>query len=389
VPTSRTRSAATRPAAPASRALPAVLLVLALAGLAVAVDLWILWHHAHAGGGPAFCDVSNRLSCSRVALSPYSAVLGVPVAAWGALAYLLVAALAGWALLRRPHPSFPAGLLLVLTGAMTAGAAGLAYVSEVIIGAFCYMCAGSWTASAALLGCTIALVRRAGGPAAALRADLASLRARRGPALGGAAIFAAATAGLLALYAAAPWRAPVAGADARGGAAAAPMIPPGPPGSLPVYEFSDYMCPHCATLHAAERAIVARRPDLRFLRRFYPLDSACNKLVTEPLPGHEHSCELARGGICAEQQGRFEAYDDAAFAAQRSSPTAEEVAVKVGLDMASFRDCLAAPETERRLAEDVDEGLRLGINGTPTLLVRGRVYTVDALPLLFGVDPVR
>jgi uncharacterized membrane protein len=357
-------------------------------GLAIAVDLWALWHHAHGGdGGPAFCDINDRLSCSKVAASPYAAVLGVPVAAWGALAYLTVAGLSAWALLRRPHPAFPGGLLLVVAGVMTATAAALAYVSEVVIGAFCVMCTGSWTVSLALLALAIVLVRRAGGPGAALRADLAAVRGRLAPVLGSLAVLAAAAIGLVVLYAAAPWKK----AEPPGGtpSPAVAVIPPGPPGSLVVYEYSDYMCPHCATLQSEEKTIVAQRPDVRFVRRFYPLDSACNRLLPQPLPGHEHSCELARGAICAEAQGRFEAYDDAAFAAQRQGPTAEQVAKVVGLDLAAFRDCLAAPETERRLADDVESGLQLGIHGTPTMLVQGKLVTAEALPLVLGIRPLK
>jgi uncharacterized membrane protein len=378
VPTSsRPRSPA---AAPASRVLSTVLLLLALAGLAVAVDLWVLWHHAHGGGGAAFCDISDRLSCSKVALSPFSAVLGVPVAAWGALAYLLAACLAAWALARRPHRAFPGGLLLVLAGAMTAAAAALAYVSEVLIRAFCVVCAASWATSLALLAVALVLVRRGGGPGAALRADLAAVRARRGPAAALAGAFAVAAVALLALYAAAPWR-----------AAPAPQqrIPVGAPGSLPVYEFSDYLCPHCAVLHAHEPAIVAQRPDVRFIRRFFPLDASCNPGIKQTVPGHESACELARGGICAERQGRFEAYDDAAFAGQGVRPSAEALATQVGLDLALFRDCMAAPETEQRLAADVALGNQAALRGTPTLQIQGKLHGVDDLPALLGVKPVR
>lgn len=359
------------------------MLVLALVGLAIAVDLWLLWHRAHAGAGPAFCDIDDRLSCSRVALSPYAAVLGVPVAAWGALAYLLVACLAGWALARRPHAAFPGGLLLILAGVMTAGAAVLAYLSEVVIGAFCFMCSGSWAVSVGLLGCAVALVRRGGGVGPTLRADLAAVRGQAGLAVIGAVAFAALAVALPVVYALAPWRA--AAAPARPAVAA---LPKGPPGSLIVYEFSDYMCPHCATLHRQEPRIVAQRPDVRFVRRFFPLDAACNPLITRTVPGHEVSCDLARGGVCAEKQGRFEAYDDAAFASQGKNLGAEAIAQQVGLDLAALRDCLAAPETERRVAEDAQAGIQLGIRATPTLFIQGKLYTAAELPAALGIPPL-
>jgi uncharacterized membrane protein len=368
------------PAAPASRAVPAAILVLALAGLGVAIDLWVLHHRAHAGG-TAFCDISDTVSCSKVALSPYAVFLGVPTAAWGALAYLAVAGLAATALgRRRPGPAWPGGLLLILTGLMSLGAVALAAVSELVIHAFCIMCSVSWALSFALLGLSVALARRAGGARAAIRADLEALRAGRRAARAGAAGLAAAAVALLAVYALAPPQ----GAPAAKLPTDLAAIPRGEPGSLVIYEFSDYLCPHCAVMHQEERSILARRPDVRFVRRFFPLDASCNPRL--PTTIHPGSCDLARGGICAERLGRFEPYDDLAFATQNASPGPEKLAQQVGLDLGAFRDCMAAPETDRRLASDIQFGAQANVTFTPALQIQGKIYSKELVPALLGLD---
>lgn len=386
---SRTRSQPPRTseAAPASRALPAVLLVLALAGIGVAIDLWSIHGQAKAGG-TAFCDISATVSCSDVARSKYAVFLGVPIAAWGALVYLAIAGLAASALSRRrPSASWPGGLLFVLTGFMTLGAVVLAAISHLVLDRFCIMCAVSWAISLALFLLTIPLVRSAGGVGAALRADRAALAARSGPAWGATGALAALAVALLAFYA----RASSGPAESAAGANA-PKLPPlaiqvipqGPPGSLVIYEYSDYLCPYCSVMHREERSIMARRPDVRFVRRHYPLDNTCNPQLPQQV--HAGSCALARGGICAEKMGRFDAYDDLAFAQQAQRPTPESVAQQIGLDPAAFRDCMASPETEQRLAADIEAAGRAGVNFTPALEVQGKIYSADTLPAVLGIE---
>jgi uncharacterized membrane protein len=379
-----------RPRAPAappvrkgapSRALPVAVLVLALAGVAVAADLWSVHRQVHAGAGAVFCDFNEHVSCSDVARSPWSLLLGVPLAAWGMLAYLGVAALAASALRRRPAaPAWPAGLLVLGSGLMTAGAAGLALVSRLVIHSFCVMCAASWAISAALLVLSLVLARRAGGAGAALRADLRAARARPGPLAAGLVVLAAAAAALVATRAFAPEPPPP---PPRRPALPVPVeIPIGPPGSLLVYEYSDYLCPFCARVHGDEKAALARRPDLKIVRRHFPLDATCNPRLKRSV--HEGACDLARGGICAERQGRFEAFDDAAFAAQESKPGVEALASQSGLDLAAFKACLASPETEQQLAADIQSAIAAGVSGTPTYQFQGRLIGTHLPPELGG-----
>ncbi len=340
--------------------------VLAAAGFVLAVVLARQHAHAHAGLA-SFCAINEYVNCDRVATSRFSVVLGLPVAIWGMLGYglALFLSLAG---LRpgRTTEGWPAGLLFVLAAVASVAAVVLALVSELAIGALCLLCAGSWILSFGLL----AAAWRACGPrgiAAALREDLAVVRERP---LRAAAVALAGVAAITVLASAYPryWE--------RRASAVPPLVTPLPaPTSqapLVVVEFSDYECPFCAKAHEQTKRLLAGRPDVTLVRRHFPLDSECNPALKSRK--HPEACALARAGICAEEQGKLPAMDDALFLNQQAQRPVEEVARAVGLDLQSFRRCLAAASTEARLRSDIEAGVRVGLTATPTYVVGGRPY---------------
>lgn len=50
--------------------------------------------HKYANSTETFCDFSDKFSCSTVAASKYSELLGQPVALWGIIAYIVMALVA-------------------------------------------------------------------------------------------------------------------------------------------------------------------------------------------------------------------------------------------------------------------------------------------------------
>ena len=135
-------------------------LVLVLAGLAVASDLTLVQLGALAAWDPLFGDGTRRVLFSGLARS-----LPVPDAALGAAAYALEALLVlpggsdRWA--TRPHLALGFGLL---TLAMALGGLVLVLAQAFVIGSFCTLClasaAISWTAAALDLPELRAAIRR-------------------------------------------------------------------------------------------------------------------------------------------------------------------------------------------------------------------------------------
>jgi protein-disulfide isomerase len=343
----------------------------AAAGLVIALVLVRQHALAHAGVASS-CAISEYVDCDRVATSRFSVVLGLPVAAWGALGYglALLLSLAGLRSGRR-REGWPAGLLLLVSAAAAAASLALAAVSELAIGALCLYCAASWVVSFALLFAAWRACRPE-GPLAAVRGDLSVLRAR--PLLA-AGLLVAAVALVAIAVAAYPryWERRAPPPEAAGPAAPSPATQ----GPLVVVEFSDYQCPFCAKAHDETKALLAGRTDVTLVKRHFPLDSECNPAVKRPI--HPEACELARAAICAEEQGRLHAMDDALFRNQAARRPLGEVAAAVGLDPELLRRCLAAPSTDARLRSDIEAAIRAGLDATPTYLVQGRRY-VGTLP---------
>jgi protein-disulfide isomerase len=137
--------------------------------------------------------------------------------------------------------------------------------------------------------------------------------------------------------------------------------------------YSDYECPFCAMAHTALKAALAERPDIRVLKRHFPLDQACNPAIKRPM--HPEACRLAKAAICAEAQGKFAAMDDALFANQQAKKPVETLAAELGLDVAAFGACLGSQATEQRLAADIAAGLADQVKATPTYIAGGVQYS--------------
>jgi protein-disulfide isomerase/uncharacterized membrane protein len=148
------------------------------------------------------------------------------------------------------------------------------------------------------------------------------------------------------------------------------------PASAPVtvVEYSDFMCPFCRNLAAALSQFVPQAGGrLAVYFKNYPLDNTCNAKL--PRAAHPGSCTLALGAICAQNQGKFEAYHDRVFGSELRNPQPADVvrlAGEAGLNAAAMQGCLDDPQTKAALAAQIAEGNRLGVSSTPTVYVNGK-----------------
>ncbi len=143
---------------------------------------------------------------------------------------------------------------------------------------------------------------------------------------------------------------------------------------IQVVEFSDFLCPFCRNLAGAFAGFMPQSQGrVAVFFKHYPLDQACNPVMTRTV--HEGACELALGGVCAEEQGKFWPYHDRIFGQPPVNPSNEDVvriASEAGLDGNAMRQCLSSPGTRARLDRDIAEGKRLEVNATPTVFVNGK-----------------
>jgi protein-disulfide isomerase len=139
-----------------------------------------------------------------------------------------------------------------------------------------------------------------------------------------------------------------------------------------IVEFSDFQCPYCKTATATLKQVLDKYPEqVRLIFRDYPLVSI------HPAAPKAH--EAAR---CAGDQGKFWEYHDLLFErAPRLSPQElKQYAQDLKLDLRVFGQCLDSAKYVAEVDKDTQEGMRLGLTGTPSFFINGR-QLVGAQPL--------
>ena len=143
--------------------------------------------------------------------------------------------------------------------------------------------------------------------------------------------------------------------------------------NVTVVEFSDFLCPYCATAAKYLKLAGSGNHDkARFVFRHYPLDKSCNKRLSSNV--HPGACLLAEGAVCAHEQDKFWAYHDTAFETkgQISRSVVQNIAAKIELDLNTFNSCLDSGRGLRVVTEDIKAAFDAGVTATPTLFINGR-----------------
>jgi NhaA family Na+:H+ antiporter len=133
-----------------------------------------------------------------------------------------------------------------------------------------------------------------------------------------------------------------------------------------VVVYSDYLCPYCRRLRPViERLRQALGERLAYVFRHFPNERA-----------HPGATLIARAAEAAARQGHFWEMHDYLYGHEPPFSEAQilEFASGLGLDMERFRRDLEDDQTRLRVEEDVSEGKRNGVTGTPTLFVDGVRY---------------
>lgn len=88
---------------------------------------------------------------------------------------------------------------------------------------------------------------------------------------------------------------------------------------------------------------------------------------------HPQALPAALAGECAHEQGKFWEYHDVLFANQSRLDEAslKEYAAQVGLDTATFDQCLTSQKYLEEVRKDYADGVSYGVQGTPTFFLNG------------------
>jgi protein-disulfide isomerase len=131
---------------------------------------------------------------------------------------------------------------------------------------------------------------------------------------------------------------------------------------LTLIEFSDFQCPFCRESQATLEAL-RNKYDKRLRIAF----------VNFPLSMHPQAKNAALAAWAAGQQGHFWEYHDRLFARQEKLGDAlyVELAKELKLDLAKFDQDRASDAAAKAIEADKAQGLKVGVNGTPTFVING------------------
>lgn len=140
-----------------------------------------------------------------------------------------------------------------------------------------------------------------------------------------------------------------------------------------IIEYGDYQCPGCASFDIVTFPDVKDRlvatGKARFIYRDFPLDNI-----------HQHARLAAHAAACADEQGKYWQMHQLLFQGQPdwSSGNAARIirgyAEAASLDIARYSECMESARYAGRIQASYEQGVALGVGGTPMFLIGDRLY---------------
>ena len=93
-----------------------------------------------------------------------------------------------------------------------------------------------------------------------------------------------------------------------------------------------------------------------------------------PLTSHKYSWQAAATAVAANEKGKFwEVYKDIFANYNRiDEDKLKEIRHRFGLDTPEFMALMNSPEIRSRVVSDRNEGIQVGVQGTPTVFINGK-----------------
>lgn len=130
-----------------------------------------------------------------------------------------------------------------------------------------------------------------------------------------------------------------------------------------IVEFTDFECSTCQQSQPMLEKVAQEYSDkVRLVVRDYPLAQ------------HKNAFKAAEAAEAAREQGKYWEYTAVLFANQKElgPEKLKEYASKVGLDRKKFDAELDSSKHANKVQRDMQDGMRVGVNGTPAVFINGR-----------------
>jgi protein-disulfide isomerase len=143
-----------------------------------------------------------------------------------------------------------------------------------------------------------------------------------------------------------------------------------PEAPVTIIEYTDYQCPFCSR-HFAQTfpqlvEDYVNTGVVRYVFKDFPLNSI-----------HPQAAEAAEAARCAGDQDQYVEMhnqlfvDQSRWAGQQPTNIFIGYAEKLGLDTDAFGECLTSGKYESAVNADLQEGVQLGVTGTPAFFING------------------
>lgn len=351
--------------------------------------------------GQSLCNISAKFDCDAVSASAYSALFGVPLAIWGAVANAVLFGLILMSWLEwSEHPERLRRWSLLLAGVIASASLIMGGISLAFMHNFCIVCMGLYVLSFVQFFAYKAFLREPFW--ANIKSDVPHLWSEsRGVSIALIAVPVLAffvhkifeqNLGISQMdrvvtesvedWQAAPQQSFVAKPSMSKGPAPDQAV-------MTLVEFADFRCGHCKKAGLTLKAFTNAHPDVRLEFYSFPLDGSCNEKIND---ASGISCRLAAAVVCAEQKGQGWEAHDAIFAVQDEINHLGNVAeldlllskelAKIGINWESMQACLTDSATTDAIKAQAKQGALVNVMGTPTLFANGRLVPRVIVPVL-------
>ncbi len=142
-----------------------------------------------------------------------------------------------------------------------------------------------------------------------------------------------------------------------------------------IVEFGDFECPTC------EHFATITEPDVR--AKLVDTGLASFRFYDFPIPGHLNTMSASLAAACADHQGKFWEMHDALYQGQaewnmQATTNPKKVIAgyvkRLGLDEKAWNDCFDSQKDVARIEAHKAAGMKIGVNGTPTMVIEGKMY---------------
>jgi protein-disulfide isomerase len=95
-----------------------------------------------------------------------------------------------------------------------------------------------------------------------------------------------------------------------------------------------------------------------------------------PLRSHKYAVPAAIAALAAGHQGKFWEFHDELFKIYKNinDKKINEIAQNLALNMSEFQESIKNPDIMRLVRNDMQEGMRIGIRGVPSVYINGKKF---------------